>query len=72
MKQLGNLAIVCAQRVGILLQILDGKATVFVGEGSERRSFSANWDDDRQISKMVHALNFGELSEKGVNDDTNR
>lgn len=71
MKQLGNLAIVCAQRTGILLQILDGKATVHVGAGSSRRSFAANWDDDMQINKLIHELNFGELSEKEVKYDTN-
>ena len=69
MKQLGNLAIVCARRKGVLLQILDGKATVHVGEGSSRRSFTTDWNDDRQISSLIHKLNFGELSEKGVNND---
>lgn len=70
MKLLGNLAIVCALRANVLLQILDGKATVHVGAGSDRRSFTADWDDDGKISELIHELNFGALSEKEVNYDT--
>lgn len=64
MKQLGNLAIVCAKRSNVLLQILDGKATVHVGMGTERKSYVSDWDDDGQINRFIHELNFGELSEK--------
>lgn len=67
MKQLGNLAIVCAQRPGVLLQILDGKAVVHVGQGTSRRSFAVDWNNDEEINKLIHKLNFGELSEKEVN-----
>jgi len=66
MKQLGNLAIICALRSGVLLQILDGKATIHTGTGSGRRSLTVDWDDDPQINSLIHELNFGELSEKGV------
>lgn len=66
MKQIGNLAIICARRSGVLLQILDGRATVFVGQGSDRRSFSTDWDDDHTINRLIHELNYGELSEKGA------
>jgi hypothetical protein len=69
MKQLGNLAIVCARRSNVLLHVLDCKATVHTGEGSERRAFTMNWDDDEKINKLIYELNFGELSEKGVNHD---
>ena len=41
MKQLGNLAIVCAKRMDILLQIYDGYACVYVGEGPDRSSMIA-------------------------------
>jgi hypothetical protein len=64
MKQLGNLAVICARRRGVLLQILDGKATLFVGEGTARRSFTADWDDDEHINRLIHELNFGEVSGK--------
>ena len=69
MKQLGNLAIVCARRSNVLLQIIDGKVTVHTGDGPSRKSFTVNWDDDTKISRLVHELNFGELSGKGINDD---
>lgn len=46
MKQLGNLALVCAQRPATLLQIQDGIVAVFVGSGPEREVLSASWDDD--------------------------
>lgn len=41
MKQLGNLALVCAKRPEVLLQIYEGRACVYVGEGPERAMFSA-------------------------------
>ena len=70
MKQLGNLAIVCARRSNVLLQMLNGSATVFVGQGSNRRSITVDWEDDEKISELIQKLNFGEFSEKEVNNDT--
>lgn len=69
MKQLGNLAIVCAQRSDVLLQILNGSATVFVGSGPERRTITSDWDDDKQITDLIHELNFGSLSAKEVKNE---
>ena len=54
MKQLGNLALVCAKRPEVLLQIY-----VYVGEGPERAMFSAAWDNDEELCRMIHELNFG-------------
>jgi len=62
MKQLGNLAVACARRKGVLLQILDGKATVHIGTGPNRRSLTAGWDDDSKISELIQELNFGHFS----------
>lgn len=59
MKQLGNLAIICAQRRSVLLQIQDGMASVFVGAGPDRDVLSARWDNDADISRMIYELNFG-------------
>ena len=59
MKQLGNLALVCAKRPEVLLQIYDGRACVYVGEGPERAMFSAAWDNDEELCRMIHELNFG-------------
>lgn len=64
MKQLGNLAIVCAQRPEVLLQLHGGTASVHVGEGSERATLSAAWEDDEAIQKIIHELNFGKYSNR--------
>lgn len=64
MKQLGNLAIVCAKRPDILLQIYDGYACVHVGEGPNRASAYAKWDDDEAISGLIRELNYGRYAEK--------
>ena len=70
MKQLGNLAIVCARRRDTLLQVLDGTVTVHVGHGPARAVLSADWQDDAKISEFIHELNHGrfreEIMEKGA------
>ena len=63
MKQLGNLAIVCAQRPEILMQIHGGIVTVHVGCGPERASLHTAWDDDAGVSCIDHELNFGKYRE---------
>ena len=63
MKQLGNLAIVCAQRPEVLMQIHGGIVTVHVGCGPERASLHMQWDDDAGVSRIVHELNFGKYRE---------
>lgn len=62
MKQLGNLAIVCAQRQDVLLQVLDGKVTVHAGRGPSKAIFYASWDDDQKINEIVHELHFGRFA----------
>ena len=66
MNQLGNLAVAVAQRKNVLFQLLDGQVTVFVGEGPNRTSMSANWADDMKISKMIHELDSGKYTEKAM------
>ena len=61
MKQLGNLALVCANRNDILLQIYNGVATVHAGEGPDRETLTADWTDDTTVSKIIHELNFGKF-----------
>ena len=63
MKQLGNLAIVCAQRPEVLMQIHGGIVTVHVGCGPKRASLHTQWDDDAGVSRIVHELNFGKYRE---------
>ena len=59
MKQLGNLAVVCAGRPDVLMQLYEGVVSVHIGTGPYRSSVSAKWDDDRAIEAIVHELNFG-------------
>ena len=64
MKQLGNLAIICAQRKSVLLQLQGGMASVFVGAGPNRDVLSARWDDDAEIIRIIHELNFGKYKDQ--------
>lgn len=59
MKQIGNLAVVCARRQNVLLQVGSEKVWVHVGAGPERDTLHAAWDDDDAIRRIVHELNFG-------------
>lgn len=63
MKQLGNLAIICAKRPEVLMQVYAGRVTVYTGTGPERASLSAAWDDDAAISHITWELNFGKFRE---------
>lgn len=63
MKQLGNLAIICARRRNVLLQVLNGHVAVHVGDGPEKRMMQAPWDNDEKISAIIHELNFGKYKE---------
>ena len=49
MKQLGNLAVVCAAKGDVLLQIHNGLVSVHYGEGPTRETATAKWDDDEAI-----------------------
>lgn len=64
MKQLGNLAIVCAKRPEVLMQVHNGQVSVHVGAGPERTVLHTQWDNDAEIDGIVHELNFGKYSEK--------
>ena len=66
MKQLGNLAIICARRPEVLMQLYGGTVSVFVGAGPERAALSAPWDDDSKISHIIYELNFGKHREKAA------
>jgi hypothetical protein len=65
MNQLGNLAIICAQRKDTLLQILNGTATVHVGAGPDKRYISADWHDNAKINDIIFELNYGKYAERG-------
>lgn len=59
MKELGNLAIVCAKRPDVMMQIYDGTVAVHVGAGPTRATLHSAWNDDDEIRRIVHEINFG-------------
>lgn len=59
MKQLGNLALVCAQKDIVMVQV-NGKVFVRREKGIEVETLSADWDDDEKIMRIIRLLNFGE------------
>ena len=59
MKQLGNLALVCARLPDVLLQIQGGSVCISVGTGPQRERISLDRDDDEKITELVRELNFG-------------
>lgn len=63
MKQLGNLAIACATKKNVLLQIHNGIVSVHYGDGPTRETATAKWDDDEAILAIVRELNFGKGAE---------
>lgn len=64
MKQLGNLAIVCAKRPEVLMQLYQGQVTVHVGAGPERKTLITAWDNDEEINHIIYELNFGKYKNK--------
>lgn len=64
MKQIGNLAMVCARRPEVLMQLHNGQAAVYIGAGPDRAVLAAPWDDDGRISGIIHELNFGRYALK--------
>ncbi len=73
MKELGNLAVVCSARMDILLQIYDGYASVYLGEGPARTYLVAKCNDDKAIKNIIHELNFGKYAKERIgNNDGHR
>ena len=64
MKQLGNLAIVCARRSDVLLQIQGDVVCIYIGTEPQREAISLNWDDDVKIMELIQKLNIGKYAEK--------
>ena len=64
MKQLGNLAIICAKRPEVMMTVYDGRVTVHVGTGPDRASMHSTCDSDAEINRIIYELNFGKFAEK--------
>lgn len=64
MKQIGNLAIVCARRKDVTLRIEQGRILVLPEGAYAPTVISADWDDDETILSIIHELNFGNCAPK--------
>ncbi len=69
MKELGNLAIICAKRNDLELSIKEGH--VFVHMENSPTVMSAEWDNDEKISSIIHELNFGTYPQKKIMSESN-
>ena len=59
MKQLGNLAIVCAQRRSVQFTMENGEVRVTIRNFPGSPSFYLRWDDEKKIAEVIYELNFG-------------
>ena len=66
MKQIGNLAIVCARRKDVTLRIERGRVMVLLDGTYAPTAFSANWDDDETILSVIHEMKTEEWQEKAI------
>lgn len=66
MKQLGNLAMVCAQRPDVLMMLYDGEAAVYVFNDLGRAVMNCAWGNDTEISRIIHELNFGRYAPQNM------
>ena len=64
MKKISELAIVCAKRPDVLLQLYEGFVCVYVGVRPERGSMVAKWDDDMAIAGFIQQLECGKFAEE--------
>lgn len=62
MKQLGNLALVCAKRPDTRLVINSPSVMLYVNRALV---WFAQWDDNEAIKQMIRELNFGKFKKKG-------
>lgn len=72
MKQLGNLAILSANRRDVVMKVVNGEVIVIVGIGYAKTAMYAKWNDDAKINGIIHTLNYGQFKNKGVNTMSDR
>lgn len=72
MKQLGNLAIISANRRDVVMKVVNGEVIVIVGIGYAKTAMYAKWNDDAKINGIIHELNYGQFKNKGVNTMSDR
>lgn len=72
MKQIGNLAVVCAARPEVAMYLCGYMVSVCVGQGPQRAFMQARWDDDEAIQHMIRELNFGSYSPRRMSETVDR
>lgn len=63
MKELGNLAIVCAKRRDLQLEIKQGTVAVHFNFNPRWETIHVEWKDDKKIADIIRELNFGKYKE---------
>lgn len=67
MKQLGNLAIVCAKRRDLVFLMMHGEAHIEVRRGKRPyETIIVAWDDDEAIERVIFELNHGKYTQGAV------
>lgn len=63
MKQLGNLAIVCARRRSVEFLAENGEVRVTIRKFPGTPTYYLRWDDDKKAEEIIRELNCGTYRE---------
>ena len=68
LKRIGDLAELIAKRSDIALVVYKGSATVYLGDGPERKNITVDCQDNRNIYRLIMSLTYGKFrsQKKGV------
>ena len=59
LKQLGNLAVTCAERNNVKLEVFNRCITLRICQPPKEIIHCIAWDDDRTVSRLIYELNHG-------------
>ncbi len=62
MKQLGELAKICAVYPNAMMQIYNDTVSVHIGEGPFRKSLVTDLSNEMGINKIIYDLKYGEYA----------
>lgn len=68
MKQLGNLALVCAQRRSVEFWMQSGEVRITLRDFPGAPSYYLRWDDDKKIEEIIRELNFGRYAQQRADE----
>ena len=64
LKQIGNLAVACAHRRDVKMEVFDHGVIVRIWQPPREVTHSFQWDADNAISQLVYELNHGHYAIK--------